>query len=148
MSKVSGTVDIKARPRQVFEFLWNCQNLPKYWPVSQVEVLEEGERRIRFRPEFDLGGRKVSADCVQQIAEEGRKITLQGTQGMKMEATWLLQELRDGTRVMYMADYVAPGSILERFRLDKQVNLAFTEGLQKLKSAIEETVSASTRRAA
>lgn len=142
MTSLMEMTEIRARPRVVSEYIWDANNLPNYLPVSRVEVLEKSETRVKVRHDFTAAGRTMDLVCVLQLTDPARKINFRTVEGMALEGTWSLQELKGGTQVRYIVSYQPPGGIvgkiLDLFMFRKEMRRICAEGLQKLKSILEE----------
>ena len=92
MTRLTETIQVAAAPRQIAEYLWEAANLVNYLPMSNVEILESGEDRIRVRHDLSLGSKVVRMVCVLEMAERNRKIRFHTEGELPLNGTWLLQE--------------------------------------------------------
>lgn len=141
MPSVTETVDIHASPRVVFNYVWDPNTLPTYFPTSQVEVLESNENRVRVRHDLQLEDRTVQVVCVREAQAAGRAITFRATEGMVLEGNWTFIALRDSTRVSLIMSYEAPVGFLQKMRRGRKTDQEMQDlckgCLQRLKAAIE-----------
>ena len=74
MTRIKQTIDINARPGQVFRFVQNAENLPEYLPVTHVDIIESDRQRTKARHDWTAGGRTREVLSVARVIENGRKL--------------------------------------------------------------------------
>ena len=141
MARLMESIEINAPSREVCQYLWEADNLPDYLPASRVEILEGTEKRVKLRYDLSVSGKPMELVCVHELSEPGRKIRFRTVEGMKLEGTWLLQQLRGGTKVTYMMTYEPPGGILGavlgKLKMKKEMERICAGALQKIKAVHE-----------
>lgn len=141
MTRLTETIEVNASPRQLAEYLMDANNIANYFPASNVNVLESTPERARARHDLAVGGKTTNMVCVLEQTERGRKIRFHTEEGMRLEGTWLLQEIRGGTQVTCVLEYEPLGGFISRL-LDglttkKQMQGICTGALKKLKELLE-----------
>lgn len=143
MTRLTETIQVAAAPRQIAEYLWEAANLVNYLPMSNVEILESGEDRIRVRHDLSLGSKVVRMVCVLEMAERNRKIRFHTEGELPLNGTWLLQETPGGTQITYVLEYEPPRGFIAKLTqgaaIKKQMEGMCGGALEKLK-AIHESV--------
>jgi len=141
MARISESIDIKATPRAVFQYVWDARNLPHFFPTSRIEILESSESRVKVRHDFSLLGKTLELVCVREAHGGGRSITFRAEEGMALEGTWTFQELKGGARVNYIMDYQLPKSMQPKLfgagKTEKDMQAVCASCVQRLKQAIE-----------
>ncbi|MFH1086012.1 MAG: SRPBCC family protein [Chloroflexota bacterium] len=141
MGRISQSVDISASPSAVFRYVWDAQNLPRYFPTTRVEVLESSETRVKTRHDYSLLGKTLDLVCVRLAHAAGRTITFRAEEGMALEGTWTFQEIKGGTRVTYIMDYQLPKNMQPKLfgggKTEKEMQELCGGCVQRLKQAME-----------
>jgi uncharacterized protein YndB with AHSA1/START domain len=75
--QISNSVEIALPPSQVFEFVANVENNPKWMPVQSVQRLDSGPIRVgsQFKQQFILMGTSYTLDGVITALEPNKKIS-------------------------------------------------------------------------
>lgn len=145
MTSLMEMTEIRAGSRAVSEYIWDANNLPSYLPVSRVEILEQSDRDVKVRHDFTAAGRTMELVCVIRMTDPARKINFHTVEGVALEGTWSLQELKGGTQLRYLVSYQPPGGILGKimdlFVFRKDMKRICAEAMQKLKSILEESAA-------
>jgi ribosome-associated toxin RatA of RatAB toxin-antitoxin module len=135
------SIQVKAPPRKVREYIWNAHNLPNYMPVSDMQVLEAAERHAKLSYALAAGGKQIALTCIREMDEQGRKIKTHSVEGMPMDETWVLQDLKDGTQITHIIDYEPQGGLVDKLfsqgRVRKDMYNLCCAGLEKLRALLE-----------
>lgn len=141
MPRLMTSIEVKAPPRKVREYIWDTQNLPSYMPVSDMQVLEKTERHSKLSYALAAGGKRLPLTCVREIDEQGRKIKVHSVEGMAIDETWVLQDLKDGTQITHIIDYEPQGGFMDKLlgqgRVRKDMYNICCAGLEKLRTILE-----------
>lgn len=90
MSEYEHTANVQSRAQQVFDFVSNVSNLPRYLPTVQ-KAMPQGEERVRVQGE--AGGRQYDSDGFYRV-DKSRKRMEWGSDGENQYRGWL--EVKDG----------------------------------------------------
>ena len=141
MTRIMESAEIGTTPAKIARYLWDPNNLPNYFPVTRVQVLETSPRRVKARHDFTAAGKTMELVCVIEAVDRDRKIRVTTEEGMTLDGTWALQDLKDRTRTSYILDYEPPGGvfgkILDTFKMKKEMRRIAREALGKLKGTFE-----------
>ena len=141
MTRIMESIEIGTTPARIARYLWNAENLPNYLPVTRVHVLETGDRRAKARHDFTAAGKTMELVCVMESVERDRKIQFRSEEGMSLEGTWALQDLKGRTKTTYILEYEPPGGVFGKLRdavlMKREMKTIATNALRKLKDALE-----------
>jgi len=149
MTRIEDSMDIKLAPEKVSGYLWDANNLPNYLPISDIEMLEDGKKVVRFRHKIRAAGRTMKVVCEMRQSEANRRISFKTVEGMRIEGTWLLEPTKKGTKLTAAIEYTPPGwilgLILDKLKIEKEMRRMYTESLQKLKKTLEWKITRSIK---
>jgi uncharacterized membrane protein len=141
MTRIENSIEIGVSPQQVWQYIWQPNNLPNYLPISDVKVLDAKDDFVELSHKFTAAGRTMDLVCEARSAESNTKMIYRTKKGMALQGTWLLEPVGNGTSLKYTLEYVPPGGvfgkILDKFQIKKEMNRISVEGLQKLKEILE-----------
>ena len=141
MTRIENSIEIEASPEEIGEYLWDVNNLPKYLPISDVEIMETTENLLKVRHKFTAAGRTMDLLCDVKWLERNKKMLYNTTSGMRLEGTWLLEPMGKVTRLTNILAYQPPGwifgRILDKLQIQKEMRRISREGLQQLKEVLE-----------
>jgi uncharacterized membrane protein len=141
MTKIEDSIKISAAPNKIVEYLWNVNNLPNHLPISDIKVLDESEKAIKFHHKITAGGKTMDVVCSMMQPEKNKKITFNVIEGGKVDGTWLLEPEKKDTKLTIIVDYKPPGGIfgpiIDKLGMKKEMSRIYTESLQKLKHIME-----------
>jgi uncharacterized membrane protein len=140
MTKIEDSIEIKADPERMSQYLMDVNNLPSYFPISDIEVLEGKEEATKFRHKFTAMGRTMETVCQTETVEKNKKMTFRTLEGMKIEGTWLLEPTETGTKLSLTVEYQPPGwifgVIFDKLKMQKEMRRIYAGGLQKLSETL------------
>lgn len=141
MTKIEDSIEIEVTPEKLSGYLMDVDNLPSYLPISDVQVLESGDDRTKFRHKITAVGRTMDVVCETKLVEKDRKLTFNTLEGMRVEGTWLLESTQKGTRLALVLEYQPPGwifgKILDVLKMRKEMKRLYSGSLEKLKGILE-----------
>lgn len=136
MPRIENTAEINNAPENVFNYLWNVNNLPNYLPISKVKLLEKREGHIRISHKLAAARMNMNLVCDFRKLEDNTKLEYQTIKGMNVQGSWLLQPTDKGTNLTYTLEYEPPGwifgPILDKLVIGREMNKISVEALQKL----------------
>ena len=136
MTRTEDSREIKADPEKLSQYLMEVDNLPHYLPISDVQVLETTDEGAKFRHKMTAAGRTIETVCEMKTVEKNKKLTFRTLEGMKVEGTWLLEPMDDGTRLSIIVEYEPPGGIfawlVDALGMKKELTKVYSESLHKL----------------
>lgn len=141
MTRIEDSVEMDVTPEKVSQYLWDVNNLPNHLPISDVEMLEEGEEVMRFRHRITAAGRTMDVICETRQSEPNRKVAFKTVEGMRVEGSWLLEATKKGTKLTVTIEYTPPGwifgFILDKLKIEKEMRGMYTESLRRLRKILE-----------
>lgn len=102
MIQISNTIDIALSPSQVFKFLADVDNNPKWMPVQSVEKVTLGSigTGFKFRQRFMLMGKTYDMSGVITAFEPDKKISFNYESPVfDWRGDYLLEPIPTGTRL-------------------------------------------------
>jgi uncharacterized protein YndB with AHSA1/START domain len=102
MIQISNTIEINRPVNQVFDFLADPQNNPKWMPVESVKKVSSGDIGVgtKFKQKFELMGASYEVDCIITAFERNKKISFRFVAPIfKWDGEYLFQPDKDGTRL-------------------------------------------------
>ena len=143
MTRIENSVAINAGPAQVWQYIWDLNNLPNYLPISDVQIVATKDDVVELCHKFTAAGRTMDLVCEVMSVESNREMVYKTKKGMTLQGTWLLEPAGDGTNLKNTLEYQPPGGIfgkiLDKFQIKKEMNRISVEGLQKLKDILEKS---------
>ena len=112
MIQISNTIEINRPVNQVFDFLADPQNNPKWMPVESVRKLSNGDVGVgtKFKQIFALMGSSYEVNCIITGFERDKKISfLFDAPIFKWNGEYLFQPEQDRTRLSAQGDVMLLG---------------------------------------
>lgn len=138
MTRVMQSVVVDANTGQVFRFLMDPNNLPKFLPVSRVEVLEKTASQTKVKHDFQCMGKTLELTSVADSLEGGRKVRYRCVEGASLDNSFTLSDMRGQTKITYMLDYQPIGGpfakLLDKWTTQKDMEKLTADVLQKLQA--------------
>lgn len=104
MFSLTGSIEIKKSPSEVYAFLVDLQNIPKWeGEVLEVKVSTPGPMRVgtEFTEKIKMSMKTVEARCVMTGLEPDRLMSFKADSKMlKYEGSYRLEPVTGGTKVM------------------------------------------------
>lgn len=139
MTRVMQTVIVNANTGQVFRFLMDPNNLPKFLPISRVEVLEQTASQTKIKHDFQCMGKTLELVSVGDSLEGGRKVRYRCIEGPSVDNGFTLADMRGQTKITYMLDYQPIGGVfaklLDKWTTRKDMEKLAVDAMQKLQAA-------------
>ena len=153
MTKIEGSVEIKAPIEKVFSFISNPKNQEKMFVDSKFKIedisMQPDGVGTKFRLSAFMGGRNVKPHWHEFTEfEEGRRIVSHEVKGgggaMKSEdLTFVLGTTDKGTKLTIITDYEFPysvlGKLVDTLAFKKAFELLVEGGTRRTKEILEAT---------
>ena len=114
MHRIKKSIEINAKPQQVFELITTPQNLPSIWP-SMIEA-SNVERRADGTHKFDwvykMAGLHFKGHSESTKVETNKYSEVKNEGGIPSTFKWSFEPRGSGTLLTCEVEYEMPGSVL------------------------------------
>jgi uncharacterized protein YndB with AHSA1/START domain len=114
MQSIKKTVDINAPVKQVFEFVTQPTNLPKFWP-NMVEV-SNARREANGSQEFDwvykMAGIHFKGHAKTLLARPNEYLEIKNEAGIPSTFKWTYEARGNNTRISLEVEYSIPMPVI------------------------------------
>ncbi|MFP3855369.1 MAG: SRPBCC family protein [Anaerolineales bacterium] len=140
MSKIEGSVTIDRPIEEVFDYMHNPENDPK-WQPEVIETIAEGPPAVgsTLTMRRKVMGREIEAVAEVTEYKPPHKSSVKSQTGpVQFQSSYIFEETEGGTRVRFEGD-VEPGGILKvaSGALASQIEKDFSANLKRLKNILE-----------
>jgi uncharacterized membrane protein len=115
MKKITRTIDVKASPQRIFEFLTQPENLPGVWPrlVSVSNIVSRGEGVNDFDWVYKMAHLPFKGRSTTEEARPGKMLRVRNAGGIESTFRWTFEGLDGaGTRITMEAEYAIPQTLI------------------------------------
>lgn len=144
MTRIEKSIEIKATPEKVFNYIKNFEKQPEYMPgIKEHTITSEKKEGIGTTSHCvtEAGGRKVEWDGEITEWEENKKLAWRCKPPLKNKGSFTLEPTDEGTRVTFVMEYELPysiiGKIIDKIKVSKEMEEGVSKGLEKLKDILE-----------
>jgi len=144
MVSVAGSVEINRPTNQVFEFLANPENGPKWQSgLTESKLLTEGPVRVgsQFKETVKFLGRPIELICEYVEVEPGRKMVFKSdnSKTLQFDLTFLVEPGQAGASRVTVSGHSHVSGLLRLLEplFAGEVKSASRKELQQLKAALE-----------
>ena len=144
MARIEKSIEIKAVPEKVFNYLKDLEKQPEWMP-SFVSHKITSERKegvgITTHCITEPGGRRIEWKAEVTEWEENKKIAWECKPPQKNKGSLAVEPIDDGTRVVFEMEYELPysilGMIIDRLKVRREMEDDVSKGLKNLKGILE-----------
>lgn len=111
MPSVRKIVDIKADPEKVFDLIANVENFSQYSSlVKKITAIGP----LAYHWVVNIYGIELEWDAKVFEFIKPKKFAWQSVRGVHNSGFYVLEPIKDGTRVVFFMEYLLPNAVLER----------------------------------
>jgi uncharacterized membrane protein len=127
MPRIDGSIEIKATPATVFQYISDLEALPewvKWWKDVDVTSLSKKGVGTTDAAKMQVGPQKQATEGLVTEFKEGEFYTRRLSRGMKMTERLAVVKFGEGSKVAYIVEYEPPMGLM-----GKMVDMLFMERL-------------------